>query len=871
MKNKSIVLTSVALMLLMMIPAGAFQVHAAVTNPGVLIAERIGEPMFADPVYQYDTASLEMLMNIYEPLIFFNGTSVSSFIGIIADSWYGKIISVTDPMTGQIYTQKWVFHIRPNVHFQYYDGSVVGENDTVTPADVEYSFERNMVVDSSLGGELLIWGALGFAGAAWNGADDPLFGKRIDFAVQSNASDVTFYLTAPFEPFLQIVAQMYGAIFSKAWSIPSSGIDGHDANWDGVWPIWANDPESGNDNPQNYTRYTKYHDMTTSPLEVVDPSSPGPHLDYILGTGPYMFNYWNKGDGGQYSLIKNPTYWGGWSGSHVNEYISKYISDWPTRRDDFLAGACDICDIPRQYMTQVLGQPGIRCMKGLPTLDCVGMFLCGNISSTSPYIGIIPPDGEFNGIGFPENGFQDAKLRKAFRHLFPYDRYIADQYLGEAIQPATCIVPGLAYYDQSIPKPQYNRTLAIQLLKEAWGGSEESPGPVWTNGFTMSFVSVASSHYEPWPFMLKEEFDYINTNYGTHFNVTVTEVTLNNYITLWKSKKLPFFLAGWMVDYPDAHDFVVPFMDCISGDFAKYQGFHNDTIIEWIRNGIGTIIPSERQYWYSLLQEAFIDNCYSFTYLQPTGRRWEGDWVQGWFFNSIYSLFMTYAYYLWKADPSTVPRIISSSIHINSYATGPAGDVIFDAHDKSNHTWELANETIEVELHDLSGTHAPTVSILSALSSSYSMSYNSVTKMWVVHVQDLVWLQYCVPTDIVKIHVYNLIAMTYANESVEITTDWNSSDAIVNTAPDKFVSVSHKVGDLGSGAPVAQFGVFDGLVDASDVNLFIRCLRGTAPAQYMYLGDLGSGAPVAHFFQFDGLVDASDVNLFIRCLRGQGP
>jgi hypothetical protein len=79
------------------------------------------------------------------------------------------------------------------------------------------------------------------------------------------------------------------------------------------------------------------------------------------------------------------------------------------------------------------------------------------------------------------------------------------------------------------------------------------------------------------------------------------------------------------------------------------------------------------------------------------------------------------------------------------------------------------------------------------------------------------------------------------------------------------------IGDLGSGAPVAHFFQFDGLVDPSDTALYIRCLRGTAPPDAMYLGDLGSGAPVAHFFLYDGLVDPSDTALYIRCLRGTGP
>jgi len=650
---------AVMLLFVLLSPAIQFASVSAqgVPYPDTLITETIGEPMYADPGFQYDSASLELLYNVYEQLIFFDFTSASTFEGIIADSWWGELCDVTDPITGLNYQQKWAFHIRSGVHFHDVpESDWAGEGLEVTPEDVEYSFERNMVVDASTSGELLIYDAL--LHVYYANMSDELWGRKIDFAVQRNDTErtVTFYLLTPFEPFLQIIAQPFGAIMSKAWMLDTR-IQEHEKNWPGTWPDWTqpNSPEN------NYTAWHEYHDPPTSPIEMVDCSSPGPHLDYMLGTGPYMFKYWNKGSGGDYYCMKNPNYWRGWSGKHVENFQSKYIASWDTRRDHFLAGQADTVLVPLTFISQVQGQPGIRGMKDLPMLYCLGMFMCGNISATSPYIGTIPPDGEFNGIGFPTNGFQDEKLRKAFRALFPFDTFLNDVYMGEAIQPATCVVPGLAYYDPSIPKPQYNRTLAIKLLKEAWGGSEESPGPVWTNGFTMSFVFPASSNPGQlfWAEMLKEEFDYINANYGTHFNVTVTMVQPGiYYVTLWKTKQLPLFPLAWGADYPDAHNFVVPFMDSVDGAFAKLQDFPNDTINQWIRNGINTIFASERQYWYTKLQQAYIDNCYSFALSTPTYRRWERDWVQGWYYHPA-TCGQEYAYYRWKQDSAEVTHDIA--------------------------------------------------------------------------------------------------------------------------------------------------------------------------------------------------------------------
>jgi hypothetical protein len=91
-----------------------------------------------------------------------------------------------------------------------------------------------------------------------------------------------------------------------------------------------------------------------------------------------------------------------------------------------------------------------------------------------------------------------------------------------------------------------------------------------------------------------------------------------------------------------------------------------------------------------------------------------------------------------------------------------------------------------------------------------------------------------------------------------------------------------RIGDLGSRVEVSpgvytnEFGVFDGLVNAADLSLFLQCYHGTAPAAYMSLGDLGSrininGTWTNVFFAFDGVVNGVDLQLLLQCYRGLGP
>jgi peptide/nickel transport system substrate-binding protein len=831
MKNKTTVLTSIALMLLILASSiSILPAKAAVPNPETYISETIGEPMTQDPGTCYDTASIELLMNIYDPLLFWDFTSTGVFIPMIAESWWGNVTNEYDPISGLTYNQTWTFKIREGVHFQRSDGVVIpGEYHTVTVEDVEYSFERNMVLDSAVGGELLIWDPLLHIGAA--DLDDPAFGAKIDRAVRSDpiARTVTFYLLTPFEPFLQVVAQTYGAIMCKEWMTSPTlfpddpGTPEREDNWPGTWPDYT------------ASSWVPWHDPAVTPIELKDPAhtlATRPHLDCALGTGPYMLDYWDKGAGGEYKLIKNPDYFRGWAGSHVDNFIQRSITDWDLRKADFLAGAADIVVVPRAYMDQVLGQPGIRCIKDLEDLGVTSEFFGQDIAPASQFIGNPPANGTFASDGFPCDGFTDAKLRKAFRALFNFTQFLESAYQNEAVQPASCVAKGLAYYDAGVAKPEYDRVLAIKLLKEAWGGSEASPGPVWTNGFTMSFVynsgNVARQIAAE---LLRDAFASINAEFGTSFTGVVSGQPWSGtaYRLQWQGHMLPFYSVGWGADFPDAHNYVVPFMDGENGAFAKFQGCYNATLSQWIRNGIDTIVPSERQYWYTLLQQGYNDNCYSFMLSQATLRRFERDWVQGWFYHPVMTT-SEYVYDRWKEDPATVVR----QVGVTTYTQ--AGG--------SWHKWvTITNFGEDPEIIDYEETvyvngnpveHEYLEVTLKANGGQFSKQASGPetgTVTVVVTVEISKWEELGKPT----VNIYTTGAF----------------------------------GDIGSGVP-PTFLKFDTMCDGKDLALFLQAFKGTAPQEAKYLGDLGGGVPPT-FFNFDTKCDGKDLSLFLRCFKGLAP
>lgn len=92
-------------------------VKPPIKNPDTYIQATIGDVTSLDPAWAYDTASVQVLLNIYETLIFFKGGSATEFEPRLATEW------VISP-NGKEYR----FKIRKGV--KSHDGTVL------TPSDV---------------------------------------------------------------------------------------------------------------------------------------------------------------------------------------------------------------------------------------------------------------------------------------------------------------------------------------------------------------------------------------------------------------------------------------------------------------------------------------------------------------------------------------------------------------------------------------------------------------------------------------------------------------------------------------------------------------------------------------------------------------
>jgi peptide/nickel transport system substrate-binding protein len=102
-------------------PSGPSSTSAAA--PTTLIVDKASELQSVDPGFDYEYAGWEIVQNVYQTLVWYNGTGTTSFKGVLAESW-------TVSPDGLVYT----FKLRQGVKFN--------NGDPFDASAVKYSFNR---------------------------------------------------------------------------------------------------------------------------------------------------------------------------------------------------------------------------------------------------------------------------------------------------------------------------------------------------------------------------------------------------------------------------------------------------------------------------------------------------------------------------------------------------------------------------------------------------------------------------------------------------------------------------------------------------------------------------------------------------------
>jgi len=527
-----------------------------------------------DPCMAYDTTSHQRILNLYEPLIFFDGSSVDQYIPLLAT----EVPSLENggiSKDGLTYT----FIIRENVLFH--------EGGKLTADDVAYSFKRNMIADPD-GGPIwmLLEPLLGITSTRDdNGKLLPDLLKRIDQCITIDGNTVMFHLKRPYPPFLSILCSSVGVILDKEWAISKGCWDGRIKN-----AQQYNNPKMGQE-----------------PLQKV-----------ANGTGAYRMKSWEVSK--QFIFERNDAYWG--KKPAIKTAIFKYVKEWSTRKMMLQNGDADRVTVDSTHIPEVLSIKGLSFYK-VPQLSVSGALFCRKINATAnPYVG----SGKLDGQGIPDNFFSDVHMRKAFLHAFDRNMYRRDVLNNMAIVPSNPNIEGLPYHINT-PCYEYDPYKMIEHLKKAWDGK------VWQLGFRMTIVyNTGNEMREAAALMLAENMMALNRN----IQIEVKNVDWKDYLVNYRNYMYPFFLIGWSADYADPHNFIYNFMHS-NGVLGKYIRYHDTQIDRLCEKGIQIVDPSKRRTIYEHLQMAWYENAVGILLYQTVNFRAYREDISGFLLNPIFS------------------------------------------------------------------------------------------------------------------------------------------------------------------------------------------------------------------------------------------
>jgi len=581
---------------------------AEVKNPDTIIYATAGAPATMDPHWSYDTASGEVIYQIYDNLINYKGESASEFVPMLAT----EVPTVENGLVkddGLTY----LFPIRKDVKFH--------NGDILTPEDVVYSIKRALIFDRS-GGPVWMFcepllGVYSIEDKAteitgvenysdlFEGGDPrgelkseykeamiKVFADYVDKTVEVDGDNVVFHLAQAYAPFLSILSHSgsWASIIDKKWSIAQGA-------WDGKADTWW-----------------KYHDPENEkdPLYAIE-----------NGTGPFVLKKWVPEE--ILLLERFDDYWRG--PANIKNCQIKYISEYTTRKLMLQTGDADIVYIPVQYLSEVEGIEGVTVTKNLPQLANVASMFPWMIDAESPNIG----SGKLDGKGIPPDFFSDIHVRKGFSYLFPYDIFITKVMKGMAIRNPGPIVKGIpAYTDDPSLFYEFSLLKAVGEFKLAWDGE------LWEKGCEFNiFYNEGNDVRKAAVDMLSTYAKMINPK----FNITPVGVLWSAYLKAFLTEKLPIFTIGWGADYPDPHNFAPVYMGS-RGDFSgffgeAYREFARENVDPLLEKGLKETDPVKRVEIYKELTKIAHDQAISLYLYQPGANNVQRNWIKGWYFNPM--------------------------------------------------------------------------------------------------------------------------------------------------------------------------------------------------------------------------------------------
>ncbi len=603
-----------------------------------------------DPALAYDTASGEIIQNVYETLVFYDGEATDKFVPQLAE----ELPTVSED--GTVYT----FKIRSGVKFH--------EGGDLTPSDVAYSLQRGLLQGGYSSPQWLL--AEPFFGVGNDDitmivdggasaddrdtlkANDPAVLKEACEKVQAAivaddaAGTVTMTLAQPWGPFLATIAQTWGSVMDKEWVIEKGG-------WDGSCDTWQD-----------------FYGMT---------SADDPFSTIANGTGPFKLDKFANGE--EVVLARNDSYWR--EPAKLERVVLKQVPEWGTRFSMMQAGDADLATVPsanRSQMDELVGAFQVydaatntygpiqevcgydagalgaakftACAAGetgnggpflarlgRPGISMDVLLFNWNIAtsadSPNPYIG----SGALDGNGIPADFFSDVHIRKGFAYAFDWDTLINDVFSGEAVQSFQLTLPGMPGFFPDTPHYTFDLDKATEEFKladvdkDGIPAGEDPEGDVWTSGFRVQMAyNQGNNTRQTIAEILAGNLSTINEN----FLVETLGLPWPAYLRSQRAKQIPLMTGGWLEDIHDPHNWYQPYT---TGTYGGRQSLPDDVKAQFkdiLNRGVSETDPAKRAEIYKEANQLYYDLAVGVPLEVTTSHGFSQRWVEGVILNPIF-------------------------------------------------------------------------------------------------------------------------------------------------------------------------------------------------------------------------------------------
>ncbi len=366
--------------------------------------------------------------------------------------------------------------------------------------------------------------------------------------------------------------------------------------------------------------------------------------DHTLGTGPYVLNGYNGVGGGGYTLTPNPKYWG--ASGYATQPWNNNLAPANTSVEIIFQDTIDVTinDLKSGHVQGAsfayVGPSTIADLQGLSNVVVDALPIIYGATSGSWWIFL-------NQSVYP---FNNLSVREAITHAINYQQIIADAFGGYATQWVGPVPPSYPYNNNVTaqePYYSYDPTLAQQEIQNSPCKNAGCKGTV----INYMYLNVGADWAETAQF-LEEDLAAINITInpvGVSLDELYEEQGIDSdgaCVSSTTANGGPFYMGQefYTSDYisPDdwtQNDFVSTGSanECMAGFNSGALSSYNATYDDWVYNAAGDANPADLTSYYTNMTQVLYENYSEIWLTVPTSFAVYTTNLQGYVFNPMAS------------------------------------------------------------------------------------------------------------------------------------------------------------------------------------------------------------------------------------------